>query len=605
MKISNFKKYILFIIISFVAAIGVVSADSRSSSIKPEFNGSPVVIPKDDYLGLTCSADGTLNALSLYEDSEKISIKYDKKPLTSGTDKIKCTWTGRGRAGYENDGGQKTYIFNYNVIKDSVINVVINGTVKDKNGLNLKADVYNKINNVYAKNVNITNITNKQNAQYLDWSNCTGGNTCIVFPTDAALNKHNTVTSSAVFHYTGDGLTGDQTVKVNFKISYTGGIRLYPGGYGTCDINTSQFKHVGFSNYSYWESIVSGNVTLPTCTPTNISRSQGSPDKTSGILEFKGWVSVPDEEYENPDYQKIGQCEGAINGTVSVDTGENYVACYNYKNGVQLVIDATSSELASSSQCRSTSYGIYFCESTADFPLPSVTQKDNRYGQNKTFKGWVKDNKGSTITPGTPVKTNESATYYAQYESTVVETDRHKSVYVGQSSFLVVPDMVSCSVASNSKLSAKMQNNECAVAGLAPTDDNEFIDVSVGVKNADGSTKNLTYKFSVLTNNKTEGANGTFVIDVDSRIISGETNSSALNDFDHKMCNFARISYRDLEYSDINDQLNSNNYKAVCEDSSNPELNGKEYFALCMDPGRAGPSNELYNISEHVYQGSE
>lgn len=523
-------------------------------------------------------------------------------PKESGTDKIVCTWTGRGGVGYENESGQRTYVFNYTIQKNGEITVPINGTVKD----DIRVDVYNDwINGVYGDNVNITSITSKQNSQYLDWSGCQGGNICVISPSDAALNKGETLEASAIFKYTADGLTGEQTLKVNFKISYTGGIRLYPGGYGVCGFDTTQFKHASYSNYSYWESKVSGNVTLPNCTPTSTPRDENFPDKTAGILEFKGWRSVSDDIITNRDYQTISQCEGAITGTVSATNGGNYVACYSYKSGIQLVVDTSASEMVGASQCHKTGAGTYFCESSESFNLPDVKQKDTVMGKRKTFLGWVKDNRGDLLKPGTSVNPNEYATYYAKYETKTVEVDRYKSVYVGQSSFLVVPNMVSCSAASSTKLTAKMQNGQCLVSGIEATAENEYIDVSVGVSE-DGSSRTLTYKFSVrnLGANSESSSDGTFTIDVDARIVSGENNSYALNDFDHKMCDKVEITGDGTADTYINGSLTSNNYKSTCTEDQG-DLAGTSYFTLCMDPGRVGPQGDFYDITERVNQDSD
>ena len=600
MKISNLKKYILFIIISFITVIGTAFADDKV--ISPEFEGSPVVMDSKDYLGLDCKAKGELQALSLTKKGGDYYIAFAKEPKKSGTDKIVCTWTGRGIVGFEDEKGERTFTFYYNILSPSSVTITINGTVKDDLRKDVIAELEEKMS---ITDINIKRISDKKNADYLDWTGCTGGALCSVAPTEKALNVHETVYTTAKFKisYNDGSGTKEKDLNVTFNISYTGGIRIYPGGYGTCSINSSQWKAQNYPGYSYWESIVTGSVNLPSCTAKDSERG-GSVDKTSGLLEFKGWVRVPDEAYENRDYQKIGQCApSAITGSVPAMDGGDYVACYSYKAGVQLVFDNVSSELVGASQCKKTSAGVYYCTSEGSFTLPNIKQKDTPFGKNKTFVGWVKNNEGSVIKPGTPVDTDDYATYYAKYEKTVVEVDRYKSVYENQNSFLAVPNMKSCSAASNPNLKVKYQNKQCLVSGLKKTNKGEYIDVNVSIQEEDGSSKNVVYKFEVkAASNNSEALDGSFVIDVDARIVSGVNNDYALNDFEHQMCKTAKISFSGDEYTDINISkgLNSNNYDAVseCDD-------GKTYFALCMDPGRAGPNGEIYNIEERVSQSSD
>ena len=73
MKISNLKKYILFIIISFITVIGTAFADDKV--ISPEFNGSPVVMDSSDYLGLDCKASGELQARLAKSQQSLVLIK--------------------------------------------------------------------------------------------------------------------------------------------------------------------------------------------------------------------------------------------------------------------------------------------------------------------------------------------------------------------------------------------------------------------------------------------------------------------------------------------------------------------------------------------------
>ena len=600
MKISNLKKYILFIIFSFITVIGTAFADDKV--ISPEFKGSPVVMDSKDYLGLSCKAQGELQALSLTQKNGNYYIAFNKEPKKSGTDKIVCTWTGRGIVGFEDESGQRTFTFYYNLISPSSMTVVINGTVKD----DLRVDIINRIQSQLSlSNVSIKSISDKRNAQYLNWDGCKVGALCSVEPAEAALNVHETVYSSAKFKisYDDGGEKKEKDIYIYFNISYTGGIRIYPGGYGTCDINASQWKAQNYPGYSYWESIVTGNVNLPSCTAKDSERG-GSVDKTSGLLKFEGWVRVPDEAYENRDYQKIGQCApAAVNGSVAAMDGGSYVACYSYKAGVQLVFDNVSSDLVSASQCKETSAGVYYCASEGNFTLPNVKQKDTPFGKAKKFLGWVKNNEGSLIKPGTSVPTNDYATYYAKYETDVTEVDRFKSVYENQNSFLAVPNMKTCSAASNENLKVKYQNKQCLVSGLKATDSGKYIDVNVSIQDADNSVRNVVYKFQVKpASNNSEASNGSFAIDVDARIVSGVNNDYALNDFEHQMCDYAIIKFSGDALSDINISkgLNSNNYDAVstCGD-------GKNYFALCMDPGRAGPNGEKYNIEERVSQSSD
>ncbi len=603
MKISNLKKYILFIVISFIAVIGTVAAETKN--IDPTFNGSPVVLSKNDYLGLKCEAQGELNALSVDDNTYNVSIRFDKMPKKSGTDTVVCTWSGRGAVGHSDESGQRTYILNYNIQVPGEITIPINGTVKD----NIQVDVLSKFQKMYdLKNVNIKSINKTKHAEYLDWSGCEGGAFCVVSPTDSALNKHETLEAQAVFKYTADGYTGEQTVTVNFKISYTGGIRLYPGG-STCGINTAQFKLTTFSNYTYWESTVAGNVDLPSDCKPNVINRNSNVDKTTDALEFKGWVRVPDANITNKDYQLIGACEGAITGSVPATDGGSYVSCFSYKSGVQIVFDTTSSDMPANSQCRQTGNGTFFCQASGNFTLPQLTQKDTVMGNRKKFLGWTKDNRGSVLSPGTSVSTGDYATYYAKYETVTKEVDRYKSVYVGQSSFLIPQGtLTNCSVASNPYLTAKPQNGQCLVHGESATPEGEYVDVSVTISE-EGATRNVTYKFEVRNAGaNSEGSSGTFAIDVDAKIVSGENNGYALNDFDHEMCSTVVISKDNTTaggVSEINDSLTSNNYKSECINEQTGAKTGVKYFTLCMDPGRVGPEGDRYDIQERVSQESE
>lgn len=593
------KKYILFIIISFIISVGAVRA-AESSLSGLTYQGSPYVVRSDEYINLECNGVGELHVLSLTPSSAGYEIRFVNKTSTTTTDTILCKWSGQNKVGKETEAGSRTYNFTYNVDMSAPdkITIALNGTSADDAATE---DVIHWMNVVGLKNVYIKSAELIENSELVNLSNCSG-TTCTASPTTQALNKGENLYAAARVVYTADGLEGDQTVKIEFVISYTGGIKLYPGD-GTCNFG-SIWKYN--NEFKYYGADVVGNVTLPDCTPNEVQRNNSSVDKTGGLLEFKGWVMVNDNKTT---VSSTTGCPGAVKGNVNSEKGGSYVACYAYKGGVQLSgVDKNVSDFVNPGTCKETdNRGTYYCTASGTFILPEVKQKDTALGQRKKFVGWVKDNAGAVLKPGTPVEIKEKdyGTYYARYETTIKEVDRYKSIPVGKTSSLVVPGMVSCSVVDNANLKVSYQNNECIVTGLKATNPNVFVDVTVGVKNDEGEGT-VTYKFQVVDQgNKSEANNGEFVIDIDARVVSGETNSSALNDFDHEMCDFARVSFTG-SVSTVGNGLESNNYEATCDPERSPGFDeSTKYFALCMDPGRSGPSNDLYNISEHISQGSD
>ena len=603
MKYNNFKKYILFIIISFVTVIGKAYAIEEDQKINTEFNGSPVTISAERYINLSCRADGELRALTLDRKANgDYTIQYNKLPDSDGTDKIYCEWTGENSVGFENYASNITYIFNYQVQNLDQITITLNGS------LNVEiptADVVNRMENFLGFNsVYVTRVDWLEGNEFLNTSSCPSDGDCVVSASDQALNRHETLEAKADVFYTSNGAPEEKKVTVTFLISFTGGLKLYPGGIGTCNFDSSTWNLTSIGGYQYYESSITGTITLPTCTPNNIVRDGSRADRTSDLLEFAGWVRMP--EARDAETPAIGACAGAITGNISATSGGSYSACYNYKSGIQLVIDSSSS-LDPMGTCRETDTGVYFCEGTGNITLPNVVQNDTVVGRNRRFVGWASSTGGELKNAGDPVSSTEYGTYYAKYETTTTEVDRYKIVYVGQSSFLSVSGMTSCSASSNPNLDVRMQTNDCLVKGLQPTGSGEFIDVTVGVTNADGSEKVVVYKFQVKNaGGNSEASNGSFVIDVDARIEAGQNDDYALNDFEHKMCETATVRPKAnaegvYEYTDINSSknLNSNNYEAKCEGSD------KKYFALCMDPGRNGPNGDVYTLTERVNQDSD
>ncbi len=615
MKISNIRKYILFIIISFVVAIGPAMATDDFS-----FNGSGVKLSSERYIDLECVPDpdlvpdGRLKALVIQRENYTVGgesyyafvIRNLIEP--SGVvidDYVTCSWSGeRTNPAYEHEGSHRTYHYHYEPNDPTRITVPLNGSINgevvnkpSQNIANLIAVRFN------VRNVRIKSLTKDSNSErYVDWSGCPGDTVCVVTPTDAALNQGQNFTAQTQAVFTADGID-EKSVTLDFQISYTGGVNAYPGGYGTCSFD-SNWRAVSFgSTHNYYVSVTSGNVTLPSC----------SPNSSPLPIEFRGWTKVPDGRNRNdPAYQHVGECaEGgktvvAPGASVAPDSGI-YVACYVYSDGVRLTNINTPFELSDTSQCTQTDNGEYFCRGTGStFTLPNVVNNSTVLGQDTEFLGWLKNGSGELLEPGRPVSVTEGAYYAAQYKRTVRERDRYKSVYVGQHTYLSVPGMVGCAKSGTAtNLDASFINNQCFVAGNSPTGSGEYIDVNVTVQE-DGETRNLVYKFEVRDIGvNSEAGDGSFVIDVDANIVSGENNSYALNDFEHKMCDVVKIKAQtDSEghtvRTGINDDLNSNNYIARCVDNESIK-----YFALCMDPGRVGPSDDKYDITEHVNQDSD
>ena len=209
MKYNKFKKYILFIIISFVTVIGRVYAfDQR---LDTEFNGSPVTISADRYLNLSCRSDGELKALSLdRKENGDYTIQYNKLPDSDGTDKIYCEWTGENAVGFENQASNITYVFNYHIQSLSEMSISINGSLDD--GVP-KADVVSRMKSALGfKSVNITRVDWIEGNEFLVTTDCPLNGGCVVSASDQALNRHETLEAKADFYYTANASSEEKKI---------------------------------------------------------------------------------------------------------------------------------------------------------------------------------------------------------------------------------------------------------------------------------------------------------------------------------------------------------------------------------------------------------
>ena len=578
------NKYIIFTLVCFLSLIGITLAEENNYLSGMKFQDVRY-IPSTGYDTFKCEGEGTLKVLTLEQLENSVKVVFANFPAEEGEDVVVCKWTKRDKVGGINESGEMKYPVPYHKETERNLTITINGSV-DK--MNQDIDIKAKL----GAN-EIVKVEEKEGSEYINYSQCDGTDKtkCLVRPNVEAV-RYEVLKSTADITYKIAETDEEIIAHITFLISINGGGRAYPGEFGTCNFNTSQWQYEERGGYEFWEVNTLNGVVFPNCGSEN----------SAFPVEFKGWTSQPFSNTTPFKAQQTGVCTeyGLIPGETPTDitTGNNYFACYEYAPGITLV-GAAGITIENIEACSTISGYTYYCSSTSNQTLPNATFT-GVYNQGKTVRGWKRASDGQILAPGTSVPA-DGEMYTIVVDNNVTQRDYYKSILVGEKEAFVIDDMKTCSQVNGTENLRAVFNNtahECQITGLKATDPNTYVDLLITT-----SDTTYTYKFTVEDNTGMSEAdpNG-FIIDVDPNIIYGQNDKYTNdNNFFTKTCESYTVKWSgsDVKFGNKGGtDLYSSNYNATsgCGD----------FIALCLDPGRLGPVDaRVYNRTADIKEDSD
>ena len=405
------NKYIIFTLVCFLSLIGITLAEESNYLSGMKFQDVRY-IPSTGYDTFKCEGEGTLKVLTLEQLENSVKVVFANFPTEEGEDVVVCKWTKRDKVGGINESGEMKYPVPYHKENERNLTITINGSV-DK--MNQDIDIKAKL----GAN-EIVKVEEKEGSEYINYSQCDGTDKtkCLVRPNVEAV-RYEVLKSTADITYKIAETDEEIIAHITFLISINGGGRAYPGEFGTCNFNTSQWQYEERGGYEFWEVNTLNGVVFPNCGSEN----------SAFPVEFKGWTSQPFSNTTPFKAQQTGVCTeyGLIPGETPTDitTGNNYFACYEYAPGITLV-GAAGITIENIEACSTISGYTYYCSSTSNQTLPNATFT-GVYNQGKTVRGWKRASDGQILAPGTSVPA-DGEMYTIVVDRTVVEKDYYRKV---------------------------------------------------------------------------------------------------------------------------------------------------------------------------------
>ncbi len=597
MKKVNIKNYLILALVSFLSLVGYVKADTTYTLPLNDTR----FISKSDYTGLKCVAQN-FKAFTLVEDNNKYTITYTNATNDTTPEKLVCSWDKKniaGGSGYE-PAGSTTYSFVPDTTNKDYIVVYIGD---QPSSTNYTVDIKKEL----SANKIISSQVLAEGGEYIT-ANCSGETVCTVTPTELAKQ----VVDSSVISYLdvkyldSNGVQRNTLVKIVMNISVWA--RAYPGDVGTCtfssDWTNKSWTSEDYTTYNFYQS-KDNNATLPSCTPNK---------NTIVPVTFKGWTKGHNS---NSKLMAIGECSGALPAGTKVENYENYSACYESQNMVQLVLtEGSISNLGNPWQTSSSM--VYFAtanDSSTSYALPSVTFSG--YNKKSTFVAWENQSTRVRKQPGESVPVDGSVWIGIVELKTTVQTSHDKTIYVGDEVILSssMGYATNCTSRGPTVVKATYTYGSCVLQGLQASGDTP-VEVPLFI---DGYADPIIYRVTVLEkrgSGPTGGGGGgddEFIIDVTPGVDYenvdrgddgkggddeeggssdefGDMELSTCTEFDITPKSGTRQYYgyaRNYHVNGVRYTARSTSYTATPA-GADCDKNLK-YAALCMDPGRRGP----------------
>lgn len=608
MKKVNLKKYTIFIIACFFSLISFVAA---ASSLEVETSFGYTHTFGKDYEGLVCSEAG-LDYFDITKKSAGYEVSQVKIAESAGYEEISCTYT-RNKKVAGDVNGELSVKLKYvaGAPKDEITKTYDFEDLEDK---------YDLISKLHADK--IVGIEADYGAEYVDYeTNCqfTDGvaTSCLISadPTEFKNAPFNNYYSVLIVNYTKEGSDLVRSAVYQFNIKGPG-VAVAHYNYkleaskrtGTCNFGNnwakSEYYWDGKMQYIYINT--AEEAYLPNCTAN-------TGDNLPPVV-FKGWmitnkgttgISIDMNDYVN--LYAVGTCSGDkfVEVGEQVKGGLEYAPCYEIDDFVQVAFH--SGELVNDGSWKKINDGSYYYSNPgegATVKLPDIAL-DSDYNSDLELECYISSKTGKCEKkPGDSVPLDNTK-YTAKLTKKYVELDTFKTVNVNKTVVFAVEGMTSCEVEGGSSeyLTATMNNNDCNVAGLKATPDNEYVTI---IAKLDGD-KTRRYLFSVEDMTFImDGGNGPYIIGSEVNNLD-ENRYSDSGDFQTNSCANYKItgaSYGTHVFATYGGaQLRGSSY-GIKPEGCSADINS--YLALCLDPGKAAPASGVgYNKVADLTSGSE
>lgn len=568
----------LFVVFNIVFSLTVVHAETFSFN---NLGDEVVVMDSTMYNDIACDSS-KLNYFSMSSDANgNIKVKYSKIPPvgTSGTEEMTCTYSSKKVSMGAPVAGESKFTFSYSAPQ----NLQLTGSFT----LDLFRPSYR---------VNFPDLSQILNVNYdsnmVDTDCVVGGTKNCSFSKKNEINEGNT--TATVVYKTNSGV--NITSILSITINRGSVIRVYPGGYGTCDFTSDWYSGTTDVSYSSYYTFDGDSAILPNCNADNSAYP---------LIEFVGWVGVNSTGF-NVTAQVVDTCTTknvftAGTKVSQTSTGFRYFyACYKTSAGLVLYPNgAAISSLRGNGWVQKGAAYYKSANGANTIVLPIVTDDDipSTLGPNARFLGWVKNGTSIPVAGGTAVDADGSS-YVASFESSQITSQTggdKKTVSVGETVYYRRNDrdILTCYAESNEFLEAFSSGGECMIRGIKSSNNN-YVSVVA-------STGSEQFTIQVRVSSKagiTEGGDSGFIIDTSTNIIfAGGLNnigtyseSYSTNDAMSQMCGAYDISIVSPDEDFTGEGIHISSYKATstCGDNTS-------FAALCLDPSKAGPTTKDSN----------
>lgn len=582
MKKVGLRKYTIFLLVCFFSLIFTVSAKSITIPY-----GSTYSIGAG-YVGFACDAS-TLNYFNLQSNGDgTYSLEQNRIADSDGSESLYCSYDYQKGAADQNFG-EITYTINYFAGETKNLEVYLNVDTPSENIMTLLGA---------SKIVSYSQM--EDGNEYLDVKCSAGSTSCTAEMSQAAKDlagDPQNLISIVEFTYIPNGSTSTSKAIVKFNMNVFQGAYAWvnhtdKNSIAQCSFGGSwktgnDVKSNGHTVYYYSTSNL--NDKLPDCTAN---------PKAARPVKYKGWMEVSGD-YVYAVYDSCPTAKPA--NQITLGANKHYAPCFEYEPSVQLYIQAGT--LDPSSGWTSTDSGNTFVStsssSSSTITLPNVTFTG--FSSDYTFEYWVEKETGNKYNPGDSVSYNNH-TYIAVISTTTSYGNEFKVVKKDKVFFLSTPGLASCRVDStgSSYVSAVMQNGDCAITGNEITGSGVYADVLVTLEN--NAVK--TYKFSVIEDT-TSG--GEFIIDLTPPTGGGDGGAESFDSEEPlhidpttgaatDECTLFTITSSGNRGNIGTSKVSGNKHLTSTLYSVTPKCDSdnNKYVALCLDPGRLGPSNDLY-----------